>query len=207
MKREGNMEKKPIYKKWWFWVIVVIVIGAIGSSMGDEEAEKVDKQAETKEADNKETEAQEVTEEITEEGTEEDIEPEEEKEEFKTNEKIEFEGRVLEVTDIEYSNGSDFDEPKDGMEYVIVSVLIENNSDKELSYNPYDFKMQNSQGQIESQAFTIIDKETSLSSGKLAPGGNVSGTVVWEQPKDDDGLKLIFEPSFWSNKRVTVELD
>lgn len=69
------MEKKPIYKKWWFWVIVILVIGAIGSSMGDEEAEKVDKQAETKEADNKETEAQEVTEETTEEGTEEETEP------------------------------------------------------------------------------------------------------------------------------------
>lgn len=204
---EKKLEKKPIYKKWWFWVIVILVIGAIGSSMGDEEAEKVDRQAETKEADSKETEVQEGTEETTEEGTEEETEPEEEKEEFKTNEKIEFEGRVFEVTDIEYSNGSDFDKPKDGMEYVIVSVLIENNSDKELSYNPYDFKMQNSQGQIESKAFTIIDRDTSLSSGKLAPGGNVSGTVVWEQPKDDDGLKLIFEPSFWSGKRVTVELD
>lgn len=200
------MEKKPVYKRWWFWVIVILVIGAVGSSMGDE-SDTIDKQVETKEADSKETEAQEGTEETTEEEAEEETEPEEEKEEFKTNEKIEFEGRVLEVTDIEYSNGSDFDKPKDGMEYVIVSVLIENNSDKELSYNPYDFKMQNSQGQIESQAFTIIDKETSLSSGKLAPGGNVSGTVVWEQPKDDDGLKLIFEPSFWSNKRVTVELD
>lgn len=203
---EKKLEKKPVYKKWWFWVIVILVIGAIGSSMGDEEAEKVDKQAETQEADSKETEAQEVTEETTEEESEEET-TEEEKEEFKTNEKIAFEGRVLEVTGVEYSNGSDFDKPKDGMEYVIVSVLIENNSDKELSYNPYDFKMQNSQGQIESKTFTIIDKETSLSSGKLAPGGNVSGTVVWEQPKDDDGLKLIFEPSFWSGKRVTVELD
>lgn len=26
------MEKKPIYKKWWFWVIVIVVIGAIGSA-------------------------------------------------------------------------------------------------------------------------------------------------------------------------------
>lgn len=24
-------EKKPIYKKWWFWVIIIIIIGAIGS--------------------------------------------------------------------------------------------------------------------------------------------------------------------------------
>ena len=24
-------EKKPIYKKWWFWVIIIVIIGAIGS--------------------------------------------------------------------------------------------------------------------------------------------------------------------------------
>lgn len=28
------MEKKPIYKKWWFWLIIVILIGAIGSASG-----------------------------------------------------------------------------------------------------------------------------------------------------------------------------
>lgn len=26
------MEKKPIYKKWWFWLIAIIVIGAIGGA-------------------------------------------------------------------------------------------------------------------------------------------------------------------------------
>ncbi len=28
--------KKPVYKKWWFWVIVIIIVGAIGSNMGKE---------------------------------------------------------------------------------------------------------------------------------------------------------------------------
>ena len=29
--------KKPIYKKWWFWVIVVVVIGVIGSQGGKDD--------------------------------------------------------------------------------------------------------------------------------------------------------------------------
>ena len=34
----AEMKKKPIYKKWWFWVIIVIVaIGIIGGSAGDKE--------------------------------------------------------------------------------------------------------------------------------------------------------------------------
>ncbi|MET3831045.1 flagellar biosynthesis GTPase FlhF [Paenibacillus sp. DS2363] len=31
------MEKKPIYKKWWFWLGIIVVIGLIGN-MGDKEA-------------------------------------------------------------------------------------------------------------------------------------------------------------------------
>ena len=27
--------KKPIFKKWWFWVIIVLVIAIIGSSAGE----------------------------------------------------------------------------------------------------------------------------------------------------------------------------
>lgn len=34
------MLKKPVYKKWWFWVIIaVIVMGALGSSMDESEKE------------------------------------------------------------------------------------------------------------------------------------------------------------------------
>ena len=36
MKQEG---KKPIFKKWWFWLIVIAVIGAIGSAAGSGDRE------------------------------------------------------------------------------------------------------------------------------------------------------------------------
>lgn len=201
----GSVEKvkKPFYKKWLFWVIIAVVaIAAIFSD--DEETTEPDKSEPVSaqvEADDEATEPEKEDE------TDEPEEEPEEKTEFGVNEKVEFEGRVLEVMNIEKSSGSDFESPKDGHEYVIVTVLIENNSDKEVSYNPFDFKMQNSQGQIESQTFTIIDSDTSLSSGDLAPGGSVTGTLVWEQPIDDDGLVLIFEPSFWSNKQVKINLN
>lgn len=37
-KENGNKTVKPLYKKWWFWVIVVCLIGAVGSALsgGDE---------------------------------------------------------------------------------------------------------------------------------------------------------------------------
>jgi len=212
--KEEIKSSKPVYKKWWFWVILVLVIGAIGAMIDDEdqnisdnESEPVAAQVDNSHDKDNDTNNENVDNVANEEEPENVTENDEGKTEFGINEKIEFEGRILEVTDVEFSDGTEFDKPKEGMEYVIVSVTIENNSDKELSYNPFDFKMQNSQGQIVDQAFTIVNSDTSLSSGDLAPGGSVSGTIAFEQPKADPELQLIFEPSFWSNKRVTVSLN
>lgn len=39
---QGNTYKmkKPFYKKIWFWVIVVIVVGGIGGALGGEDEEQ-----------------------------------------------------------------------------------------------------------------------------------------------------------------------
>ena len=33
----GAKNKKPIYRRWWVWVLVVLVIAAVGSAMGSED--------------------------------------------------------------------------------------------------------------------------------------------------------------------------
>nr|WP_243462948.1 DUF4352 domain-containing protein [Mesobacillus boroniphilus] len=99
------------------------------------------------------------------------------------------------VTKVEKSAGSEFDQPKDGHEYVVVTVEIENAGDENISYNPFDFKMANSQGQIVDQAFTTIDTSTALQSGELAPGGKVSGTIAFEQPAGDSACSFSTRPA------------
>lgn len=197
--------KKPFYKKWWFWVIIVIVIAAFGSTLDDEDPSKNDEKSEPSSTVTESTDDNDQNEEST--SNTDTEEAEEEKTNFGINEEIEFGDRIVAITDVEYSDGNDFDKPQEGKEYVIVSVTIENDSDEEISYNPLHFKMQNSQGQIEDKAFTVVDSDTALSSGDLAPGGSVSGTITFEQPKDDGELILIFEPGFWSNKRITIDLN
>jgi len=88
------------------------------------------------------------------------------------------------------------------MEYVIVTVNIKNNSDDKISYNPLDYKMQNSKGQITDMTFTTVDSKTALSSGELAAGGEVEGTVTFEQPKDDAGLVLIYQSNFFNDNEI-----
>lgn len=94
------------------------------------------------------------------------------------------------MTNVKKTSGSDFDTAKEGYEYVIVSVKIENKSEEKISYNPFDWQMENSNGQEESTTFTTIDSDTALSSGDLNAGGVVEGTLAFEQPQGDAGLKL-----------------
>lgn len=189
-------EKKPFYKRWWFIVLVLIIAFGAITTVGEDETDagpaKVDGDTEVVAEDNDD---------------EKDNDEEEiENTEFSVGEQVEFEGQIVEITDVQFSSGEDFDTPAEGNEYVIVHIKIENQSDEKISYNPYNFSMENSNGQIENQTFTIIDTDTALSSGELREGGNVEGTLVFEQPIDDDGLKLIFEPSFWSTDEVIFNL-
>lgn len=123
---------------------------------------------------------------------------------FGVGELVDIQGTVITVTKFEKSKGSDFDKPREGMEYVIVSIEIVNNSNKKISYSPLDFKMQNSKGQINDIAFTIVDSDTALNSGELIPKGEVEGTIVFEEPINDLELTLIYQPNFWDEEVTKV---
>lgn len=108
------------------------------------------------------------------------------------------------VTKTERSSGDDWNKPKDGKEYYIVHLTLKNNGASKAKYNPYDFSIKDSNGNITQETFTIIDKDTSLNMGELAPSGTVSGTIAFEVPKGDSGLTLIYEYEY--NKEVSLKL-
>ena len=129
-----------------------------------------------------------------------------EKTEYNQGEEAMLGKGAITVEKVEKSQGTQWNKPKNGKEFVIVHVSIENKGNSNLSYNPYYFKMQNSQGQQESMTFTTVDQDTSLQSGELIPGGKVSGTITFEQPKGDTGLVLIYSNSIWSSKELKIKL-
>lgn len=131
-----------------------------------------------------------------------------EKTSYAINEPASHDDAEITVTKVERSAGGNYDKPKEGMEFVIVTIQIKNIGDKDnLSYNPYGYKMKNSQGQIVDSAITLVNSDTSLSSGELAPGGTISGTIAFEQPKGDTGLELQYTGNIWlSNSTLTFVL-
>ena len=186
---ENQEVKKPIYKKWWFWLIIVVVI--IGIAGGGAETQK----------------QQTSTVSLSSQGqTSTEPAKTEEKTEYNAGEEAILGKGAITVTNVEKSQGSEYDKPKTGKEFVIVSVTIENKGSDNLSYNPYYFKMQNSQGQQENTAFSTTNSDTALNSGELVSGGKVSGTLVFEEPVGDTSLVLIYNDNLWSSKELKIKL-
>lgn len=126
---------------------------------------------------------------------------------FNVGDSVELDGTIITVVNVEKSPGDEWDKPQEGNEFVIITVRYENNSDENISYNPFDFQIKNSQGQITEQAFVITEGWLTLNSGELAPGGKVEGTITFEAPIGDEGLQLIYTPNWlFDDKKIVFNL-
>ena len=119
---------------------------------------------------------------------------------YSLNESAIYKNVEYTITNVEYSNGNEWDHPSSGKKYVIITLKIENKSDKKISYNALDYKMVNSQGQEDDESFTTINNDTSLSSGDLISGGVKTGTLVFEEAEDETSLKLLYYSNIFDDK-------
>lgn len=119
---------------------------------------------------------------------------------YSINEPASYKDVEYTVTNVEYSDGNEWDNPAQGKKFVIVTIKIDNKSDKKISYNALDYKMLNSQGQEDEETFTTINSDTSLNSGDLVPGGTKTGSIVFEEAESETSLKLEYYPSMLDDK-------
>ena len=131
-----------------------------------------------------------------------------EKTTFTVDEVIAFDNKEVTVTGVErnWNSGNQFITPDSGKEYVKVGVAIKNNSSSQISYNTFDWKMKDSTGDIQGPDSVVFTIDGALSSGELAEGGTKTGFLVFEVPSGDTGLVLQYEPGFWLDKKLEVNL-
>ena len=184
---ENEKTKKPIHKKWWFWAIIIIVAILIIAGFSNKDAKKIGNSSET--------------------SSSQDSKNQESTNEFKVGDIISFDDKEVTVTNVarNYNTGNEFSKPKDGKEFVKVTVEIKNKSKSDISYNTFDFKIKTDNGVLESTSWSA-SPDDSLGSGKLAENGKIKGSMVFEVPKGDKKLSLRYSPSFWSNKNIEIKL-
>ena len=176
-------DKRPVFKKWWFWIIVIIVIGGIYGSSQQDKGTVISLNGNSV-FDNKKT----------------------EKTNLKVGETIAFDGKEVTVKSIDrdWKSDNQFIKAKDGKEFVKVNVSIVNKSDSELSFNTFDWKIEDANGAIEGPSATAFTTNDNLNSGTLAINGKKEGSVIFEVAKDST-IKIHYQPSFWSNKKIVIE--
>ncbi len=182
----NNKSKSPIYKKWWFWLLIIIFVGSIGVAMngGSEHISEVanrDKDTNSNSNQQKENKP------------------------FIIGDVVEVDGQKVTVNSIERNYVSDLVEPDSGYEYVQLTVTIENGSKDTIPYNVMNWKIETTDGDVRSWE-GMAQGDNALNSGELTSGGKKTGTIVFSVPQDDSGLKVHYKPDYWGKKEVVIEL-
>lgn len=125
--------------------------------------------------------------------------------EYKVGDVVKLGDREFVVNSTKRSKTISYSTAKTGKEYMIMNVTIQNRGSDEVSFNTFDFKIQDINGAQTSADASSYSLEDSLNSGTLAPNGKITGSLAFEIPEGTNA-KLIFQPSFWSKDRIVVTL-
>jgi hypothetical protein len=103
------------------------------------------------------------------------------------------------VTDSEYIT------PDAGKEFVKVNVEIRNTSSGQISYNAFNWQIQDSSGDIQSYSI-MAQAADALNSGELASGAIKIGSIIFEVPVDDSDLTILYEDNILSSNSIAIKL-
>lgn len=120
-------------------------------------------------------------------------------------ETAELDDRTLTVAEVEsnYAANSRFSRVESGNQNLRVWVTLTNTSNRSISYNPFDFQVQDSNG-VQTRISPMPETPNELRSGELAPEGRVEGNLVFEVPENDNNLSLIYTTNAFSGETITV---
>jgi len=182
------VQKKPFYKRVWFWILAVIVIAVIFGSAGGNKAKKVS-------SENTEKASAKISNET-----------------FKVGDTVKADGVTLKLNKVDFNDGSSLSIPDSGKAYVIVNVTITNVDKNKVSYNPLDFKLDDNGNQTDLTELVMDDNGNKITNddlkyGDLSKGASVTGSMIGQATKNNK-LKLIYTGSLFSNnEKITFDLN
>lgn len=184
------VEKKPFYKRVWFWIIVIVCVMMIfGSGSEEEPTTKEEASVESTQKDDKTLGEDKV---------------------FNVGQTIQFNDIEMRVDEVKFLTNDDMNEAAQGKQFVGVKVTIKNNSSDTLDYNPYDFKLNADGNRTDMDALYTADNEygnNTLNSGELEKGASVTGCMVGEANKNAKKLELDYNGDLFAEEaKITINL-
>lgn len=203
---ENETKKKKGGKAKWIVlaVVLVIIIGAVAGGGSDKPKKVADTGSDTTKTETKEAASE--KDDTSDQADSEDTETE--KDTFGIGEVAEM--NDVQVTMVNYteSEGSEYNKPSEGNEFVLVEFEIANNSDSEMtvsslaSFEAYadDYALNYSlNAAVDNQDANQLD-------GTIAAGKKMNGVIGYEVPKDWKNLEIHFTDNVWSSNKFKFEI-
>ncbi|WP_059050865.1 DUF4352 domain-containing protein [Paenibacillus senegalimassiliensis] len=205
---EEQKRKKAWYKKWWVWLIIVFIVGGIGSNLEVKEpSSEIDAPSSAPvTANEKPNEPEKVKEETAKEQDEDAG-----REIKEVGESVTTKNFKVTVEKLNKPKGNDFNKPGDGKEFVSATLLIENISDKDYSVSSimmFD-AYQDGFSVNESISAQIANEDVDSMDGSLAAGKKIRGELAYELPVEWKELEIDIDLtalSFSSDGEIKVIL-
>lgn len=176
--------KKPIYKKWWFWLIIVIVAFiVIGSAFGgDSDTQATDGNTQTV-TDSGNTENDTNIPSVIEAGT-----------------SVTADG--LEISYIscnaDYTDYNEYVRPADGNKIIRAEFEFKNVSDTDCSLSNFDCYADGAKCEI----YYGADDYASPTLETISPNRTFKAIVYFEVPENAKNIEMEMETSFWSDDKI-----
>jgi hypothetical protein len=101
-------------------------------------------------------------------------------------------GWSVTVTKWQEQPPSRFATPEPGLRFVAITIRLDNASAVNVQATPTYFKLQDGSG-IRRSRESFIDRSDQLATSTVAPGGFISGTIVFAAPVGDTKLTVVYE--------------
>jgi hypothetical protein len=195
----GDAKKKSIFKRWWFWLIVVLIIAGIGAAGGENGSD-------TNTAEPASTEPQEQPKENEE-------KPKEEKP------KMAGIGETIKVGDVAFTVhgtstaknvGGEFGSNAQGT-FLVVDVSVKNEGKEAITTDSSFFKLKVGDVEYEAsgEASIYANEDTDFFLQKVNPGLENRGKVVFDVPDDvvnASDVILNVQTGFWGTEQGQIKL-
>ena len=185
----GAKNKKPIFKKWWFWVIIAVLIVSFGNAGRD---------ADTNAATDSNPGSSQIT--TSNNGAPTDKKPAEPaKTEYCVGDTIEDGNtKIVYMSSGDYTEENQFMQPAEGNKYIFLQFAFENTSKStDTSISFYSFECY-ADGYAAEMHYSGNDEL----SATLSAGRATTGYIYFEVPADAEVIEIEYETNVFTEKKI-----